>query len=45
MRESGRKVKYMLKGGGLVNFEKKKCPEKGFRDASCMFIRLLRSDL
>ena len=23
MRESGRKAKYMLKGGGPVNFEKK----------------------
>ena len=33
-----------VEGGGPVNFAKKNCLEKGFRDASCMFKRLLRSD-
>ena len=40
-----RKSKCMLhEGGGPVNFAKKICPEKGFRDASCIFKRLPRSD-
>ena len=38
------KVKVHVEGGGPVNFAKKVCPEKGFRDASCMFKRLPRSD-
>ena len=38
------KVKVHVEGGGPVNFAKKICPEKGFRDASCMFKRLPRSD-
>ena len=37
------KVKVHVEGGP-VNFAKKICPEKGFRDASCMFKRLPRSD-
>ena len=38
------KVKVHVEGGGPVNFAKKICPEKGFRDASCMLKRLPRSD-
>ena len=38
------KVKVHVEGGGPVNFAKKICPKKGFRDASCMFKGLPRSD-
>ena len=38
------KVKVHVEGGGPFNFATKSCPEKGFRDASCMFKRLPRSD-
>ena len=38
------KVKVHVEGGGPVNFAKKICPEKGFRDASCMIKRLPKSD-
>ena len=36
---AGEKVKVHVEGGGPVNFAKKICPEKGFRDASCMFLK------
>ena len=38
------KVKVHVEGGGLVNFATRSCSEKGFRDISCMFKRLPRSD-
>ena len=38
------KIKVHIEGGGLVNIAKKNCREKGFRDASCMFKGLPRSD-
>ena len=38
------KVKVHVEGGWASKLCKKSCPEKGFRDASCMFKRLPRSD-
>ena len=33
-----------IERGGLVNFVKKICAGKGFRDTTCMFKRLPRND-